>query len=46
MEKTYKLELAGLTRELPLCPVNENLYIGAFIMFGDVELTKTAAGFS
>ncbi len=44
MEKTYKLELAGLTRELPLCPVNENLYIGAFIMFGDVELTKTAAG--
>lgn len=43
MKKTYTLNVAGLTRSLPLCPVNEDLYIGAFIMFGDVELTKRAA---
>ena len=41
--KTYTLKVAGLTRELPLCPVNEHLDIGAFIMFSDVELTIAAA---
>lgn len=41
--KTYTLKVAGLTRELPLCPVNEHLDIGAFIMFSDVELTVAAA---
>ena len=39
----YKMDIAGLERELPICPVNENLSIGAFVMFGDVELTKHAA---
>ena len=43
MNKAYKMDIAGVTRELPLCPLNENLYIGAFIMFGDVELTVSAA---
>lgn len=43
MEETYTLEVAGLTRELPICPVNDNLDIAAFIMFGDVELTIAAA---
>ncbi len=28
---------------MPLCPLNENLYIGAFIMFGDVALTEASA---
>ena len=41
--KTYTLKVAGLTRELPLCPVSEHLDIGAFIMFSDVELTVAAA---
>lgn len=40
---TYPMTIAGLKRELPLCPVNEHLYIGAFIMFSDVELTKACA---
>jgi len=41
----YRLKVAGIERDLPLCPIGENLYIGAFIMFGDVELTeKCAAG--
>ena len=43
MSKTYKLHVAGIERDLPLCPLNENLYIGAFIIFGDVELTCACA---
>ena len=39
----YTMEIAGLTRHLPLCRVNDNLYIAAFIMFGDAELTVAAA---
>ena len=39
----YKMKIAGLARALPLCPLNENLYIGAFVMFGDVELTVHCA---
>ncbi len=36
---TYTLNVAGLTRELTLCPVDETLDIAAFIMFSDVDLT-------
>ncbi len=43
MRKTYTLTLAGLTRELPICPVNEHLDIAAFIMLGDAELTVRTA---
>ena len=37
------MKIAGLERELPLCPVNYKLDIAAFICFGDVELTVAAA---
>ncbi len=40
----YRINIAGLERDLPLCPVNDNLYIGAFVIFGDVELTEHCAG--
>ena len=43
MKEFYTIDIAGLKRDLPLCKVNDDLYIGAFIMFGDVELTKVAA---
>ena len=43
MKNCYTMKIAGLERNLPLCPLNENLYIAAFIMFGDVEITKAAA---
>ena len=43
MEDIYTLEVAGLTRHLTLCPVNDKLDIAAFIMFGDVELTISCA---
>ena len=42
--KAYEMTIAGLTRALPLCPIAEDLYIGAFIIFGDVEMTVAAAG--
>lgn len=41
--KTYKLNVAGLERDLPICPVNEHLDIAAFVIFGDVELTEACA---
>lgn len=40
---TYTLEVAGLRRELPICRVADDLYIGAFICFGDAELTVACA---
>jgi adenine phosphoribosyltransferase len=39
----YKLKVAGLERDLPLCRVNDELYIAAFVIFGDVELTQACA---
>ena len=34
---TYEMDVAGLKRQLPLCRVTDDLYIGAFVMFGDVR---------
>lgn len=44
MREYYDIKVAGLERKLPLCPINDNLYIGAFVMFGDIELTVACAG--
>lgn len=43
MKEYYKINVAGLERDLPLCPINDKLKIGAFVIFGDVELTVAAA---
>ena len=40
---TYPMTIAGLRRELPLCKVADDFYIGAFIMFGDAEITVACA---
>lgn len=40
---TYEMDIAGLKRELPICRVSDDLYIGAFVMFGDVEVTVHCA---
>ena len=40
---TYDIDIAGLKRSLPLCRVTDDLYIGAFVIFGDVELTVHCA---
>ena len=39
----YTMNIAGCERNLPLCPLNENLMIGAFVIFGDQELTVASA---
>ncbi|MBO5946307.1 MAG: adenine phosphoribosyltransferase [Clostridia bacterium] len=39
----YNLKVAGIERELPLCPISDTLNIAAFILFGDVELTERCA---
>ena len=39
----HEMTIAGLKRQLPLCKVNDDLYIAAFIMFSDVQITKAAA---
>ncbi len=41
--QTYEMDIAGLKRELPICRVSDDVYIGAFIIFGDVELTVHCA---
>ncbi len=40
---TYEIDIAGLKRDLPICKVTDDLYIGAFVIFGDVELTVHCA---
>ena len=39
----HTMTIAGLQRELPICKVTDELYIGAFVIFGDVELTVACA---
>ena len=39
----YTMKVAGVQRDLPICPVNENLYIAGFVIFGDPELTECCA---
>ena len=41
--KFYKMTIAGHERELPLCELNDDLYIAAFVIIGDPELTVSAA---
>lgn len=37
------MEIAGLRRQLPICPINDKVSIAAFIMFSDVEITIASA---
>ena len=43
MDKFFTLHVAGLERKLPICKINEETSIAAFIMFSDVELTVRCA---
>ena len=42
-QKFYRMNIAGLDRDLPLCPISDSLMIGAFVIFGDTELTTACA---
>ena len=39
----YNMKIAGIDRALPLCPISDELKIGAFVIFGDPELTTACA---
>ena len=39
----YRMNVAGLQRDLPICPVTDTLYIAGFVIFGDQELTVACA---
>ena len=39
----HNMKIAGLDRALPLCPLNENLMIAGFVIFGDPELTTACS---
>ncbi len=43
MENVYPIEICGLKRNLPICPVNDELSIAGFVMFSDVEITVATA---
>ena len=42
-DMAYRMTIAGLERALPLCPISDKLMIGAFVIFGDPELTTACA---
>ena len=39
----YRINVAGLERDLPICKVTDSLYIAGFVVFGDQELTVACA---
>lgn len=43
MGEVYKIKIAGLDRELPICPIDDHMDIAGFVMFGDVEITEQVA---
>ncbi len=43
MSEYYRVNIAGLDRDLLRCPISDKLDIAAFILFGDVEITVHSA---
>lgn len=41
--KYYEMQVAGLTRRLPICPLSDDLSIAGFVIFGDQTLTVACA---
>ena len=39
----HHMTIAGLERDLPICKVNDSLYIAGFVIFGDPELSNACA---
>ena len=42
-QQYYTLEVAGVTRQLPIMQVAEHLCIASFVILGDCELVTKAA---
>lgn len=43
MSDTYKINIAGVERDLPICPISDKLDIAGFVMFGDIEIISASA---
>ena len=43
MNEFHRMQIAGLTRDLPICKVHDQLSIAGFVMFSDVEITVACA---
>ncbi len=42
-QEYYHMSIAGCERDLPLCPLNDELMIAGFVIFGDPEITTACA---
>jgi len=42
-QEYYDIEIAQLRRQLPIVPITDSLWIAAFVLWGDVELTNACA---
>ena len=42
-QEYFEIEVAGLRRRLPIVPITDSLWIAAFVLWGDVELTNACA---
>jgi adenine phosphoribosyltransferase len=42
-QEYYEITVAGLRRRLPVVPITGSLWIAAFVLWGDVELTNACA---
>jgi adenine phosphoribosyltransferase len=43
MKKTYTIQVAGVTRELPIVRISDKLCIASFVILGDTELVCATA---
>ena len=43
MSDCYELNVAGVTRQLPIIPISRDLAIASFVILGDCELVTAAA---
>lgn len=43
MSEYYRIKVAGLERDLPICAVSEKLDIAGFVILGDAELSEACA---
>ena len=40
MQEFYDITVAGVKRSLPVVPINENMSIAGFVIFGDTDVVE------
>ena len=43
MQEFYDITVAGVKRSLPVVPINENMSIAGFVIFGDTDVVEPCA---